>query len=103
MIRAVHICGELAESFVEIIHLREDAANCDDYKNVCGGVGKLVVSRESHLKRNTESLDGHNGYRTGGRANGEVDERVLSAVLGRNVVDHEDRKGGHKNAVYEKP
>jgi hypothetical protein len=91
----------LAESFVKIVHLRENAANCDYYEDVSGWMGKLIVSSESHLERNTKSLDSHNGDGASCRANGEVYERILFAMLGRNVVDHEDRKGSHKNAIYE--
>lgn len=62
---------------------------------------ELVVSRERHLQRNAKSLDEHDRDGAGGGADGEVDERVLAAMLGRNLVDHEDGKDGDEEAVDE--
>jgi len=62
---------------------------------------KLILPRKGHLQRNSERFDGHDGDRTGGGADGEVNERVLLAVLWRDLVNHEDGEDGYKNAVYE--
>ena len=96
-----HVGAKLRQRFVEVVHLRENAAYDDNYEDVGRGVGELVVAGESHLKRNTEGLDEHDRYRAGGGADGEVDERVLAAVLGRDLVDHEDGEDGDKEAVHE--
>lgn len=62
---------------------------------------ELVVARKCHLKRNTESLDEHDGNGTGGGADGKVDEGVLATVLGRDLVDHEDAEDDAEGAVEE--
>ena len=98
----VHVGGELAEGFVEVVHLRENAAYDHDDEDVCRGVCELVVPGECHLQRNTEGLDEHDRDRTGRGADGEVDQRVLAAVLGRDLVDHEDREDGDEEAVNQK-
>ena len=98
---AVHVGRELAESLVEVVHLREDTAYGDDYKDVSRGVRKLVVPGKGHLERNAECLDGHDGDGAGCGADGQVNERVLLAMLGRNVVNHENGEGGDEDAVDE--
>jgi hypothetical protein len=98
----VHVGGELAQGFVEVVHLRENAAHHQDNKDVCRRVCELVVPRKRHLERDTERFDEHDRYRAGGGANGEVDERVLATVLGRNLVDHEDAEDDAEGAVEEK-
>jgi hypothetical protein len=62
---------------------------------------ELVVTRKRHLERQTECLDEHYRHRAGCRADREVDEGVLAAVLGRNLVDHEDGEDGDEEAVEE--
>lgn len=96
-----HVGAELRQRFVEVVHLRENAAYDDDDEDVGRGVGELVVARESHLKRNAKGLDEHDRHRAGGSADGEVDERVLAAVLGSDLVDHEDGEDGDEEAVDE--
>lgn len=64
-------------------------------------MGELVVSRKCHLKRDTKSLDEHDGNGAGGGADGKVDEGVLATVLGRDLVDHEDAEDGAEGAVEE--
>jgi hypothetical protein len=97
----VHVGGELAQGLVEVVHLREDAAYDHDDEDVGRGVGELVVAREGHLEGNAEGLDEHDGDRAGGGADGEVDQGVLAAVLGSDLVDHEDGEDGDEKAVNE--
>lgn len=60
---------------------------------------ELVFSRKGHLERNSERFDSHDGDGAGGGADREVDERVLLAVLGCDLVDHEDGEDGDECAV----
>ena len=95
----IHVRRKLAQSLVEVIHLRENAANDQDYEDVCRRVCKLVVSSKCHLQGNTEGLDKHDGDGAGGGADGEVDQGVLAAVLGSDLVDHKDGENGNEKAV----
>jgi len=97
----IHVGRELAESFVEVVHLREDAAYNHDDENVGRRVSELVVSSKSHLECNTEGLDEHDRDGAGRGADGEVDQRVLATMLGSDLVDHEDREDGDEEAVNE--
>jgi hypothetical protein len=98
---SLHVSRELAQSLVEVVHLRKDAAYDHDHKDVGRRMRKLVVTRERHLERQTKGLDEHDGHGTGCRADGEVDERVLATVLWRDLVNHEDGEDGNKEAVEE--
>jgi hypothetical protein len=60
---------------------------------------KLVVPVERHLERNSEGLDSHDGHGSGRRTDGKVNERILLAMSGRDLVDHDDREDGHDGAV----
>lgn len=62
---------------------------------------ELVVPRKGHLECQAECLDEHDRYGPGGGADGEVDERVLATVLGRDLVDHEEGEDGDEEAVEE--
>lgn len=62
---------------------------------------ELILARECHLECKTEGLDEHNRDGTGGRADREVDKRVLATVLGGDLVDHEAGEDGDKKAVEE--
>jgi hypothetical protein len=64
-------------------------------------VCKLVVPGERHLERQAERLDEHDGDGARGGADGDVDEGVLAAVLGRDLVDHENGEDGDEEAVEE--
>lgn len=78
----VHIRAELAECFVKIVHLRQDADRDHDHEDVSAGVDKLVLASEGEFYGNAEGFDGHYADGADGRADGEVDERVLFAVGG---------------------
>lgn len=97
----VHVCRELAQGLVEVVHLCENATNHQNYEDICGGVRELVVARKCHLEGDTEGLDEHDGDGASGRANREVNERVLATVLGRNLVNHEDAEDDAESAVKE--
>ena len=60
---------------------------------------ELIVSRKGHFQRDTEGFDEHNRDGAGCGADGKVDEWVLAAMLGCNLVDHEDRKDSDKETV----
>lgn len=95
----VHVGGELAKGLVEVVHLCENAADDHDDKDIGRGVCELVVAGKGHLQRNAKRLDKHDGNGAGCGADGQVDQRVLAAVLGCDLVDHEDREDGNEEAV----
>lgn len=98
---SLHVRRELTQGLVEVVHLRKDATYDHDNEDVCRRMRKLVITCERHLERQTKGLDEHDRHRTGCRADGEVDERILATVLWRNLVDHEDGEDGNKEAVEE--
>ncbi len=81
--------------------MRENAAYNHDDEDVCRRMRELVVSRKCHLERDTKGLDEHDGDRPSGGADGKVDQRVLAAVPGRDLVNHEDGENCNKEAVDE--
>lgn len=97
----VHVCRKLAQGLVEVIHLGEDAADYQDDEDIGRRVGELVVSSKRHLERNAKGLDEHDGNGARRGADGEIDEGVLAAVLGRDLVDHEDAEDDAEGAVEE--
>lgn len=99
----LHVGRELAQCLVQVVHLCENATHDQDDEGVCRRVSKLVVAREGHLERQTERLDEHDGHGAGCRADGDVNERVLAAVLGCDLVNHEDGEDGDEQAVEEEP
>ena len=64
---------------------------------------KLIVARECQLQSNTEGLDRHDGDRSHGRADRDVDERVLLSIEGGDSVNHHGRENRHCQAVKKKP
>lgn len=95
----VHVCTELAQGLVEIIHLCHDGDHSDDHKGICARVDQLILAAECEFESNTEPLDRTNGDASDSTADAEVDQRVLLAVFGGHIVDHEDGKGDHDRAV----
>jgi hypothetical protein len=95
----LHVCRELTQGLVEVVHLREDTAYNHDNEDVSRRMRELVVTRKSHLERESECLDEHDRHRASRRADGKVDQRVLATVLRRNLVDHEDGKDRDEKAV----
>jgi len=97
----VHVRRELAQRLVEVVHLGENTSHDHDNEHIRRRMRELVVTRKRHLESQTERLDEHDGDRARRRANGEVDERVLAPIFWRNLVNHEDRKHRHEQAVEE--
>ena len=97
--RNAHVGWELAQGLVKVVHLRQNAHSGDDDKDICRGVGELVVASKSELEGNAESLDGHDGDGADKRADAEVDQRVLLAVDGGDLVDGDDRVHGDGEGV----
>lgn len=64
-------------------------------------MSKLIFTSKRHLERQTESLDEHDGHGARRRADGDVNEWVLAAILWCDLVDHEDGKDGDEQAVEE--
>ena len=64
----LHVGWELAQSFVEIIHLRKNAYNDDDDEDIGRRVWELVITAQTQFQSNTESFDGHDWNGTDGRA-----------------------------------
>lgn len=97
----IHVRRKLAQSLVEVIHLRENAAHDHDDEDIGRGMCELVVSRECHLQRDAEGFDEHDRDRASCGADGEVDEWVLAAMFRGDLVDHEDGEDGNEEAVDE--
>jgi hypothetical protein len=98
----LHRCGKLAQSLVEIVHLRQDADCGQDDEHVSRWVCKLVLSSHSQFHRNSESLDRHNRNSADSRANRQVNKGVLLPVLGCNSIYHNDCKNHHCGAEQQK-
>jgi hypothetical protein len=64
-------------------------------------MGELVIASKCQLDGNAEALDRHDGHATDGAADGDVDERVLAAVRGSDMVDHYDSEDSDGGAVEE--
>jgi len=93
----------LAKGFVEVIHLRQDAANGHNRKGVGRGMRKLVVPVQRQLQGNTKSFDRHDRYRPNGRTDGYVYEWRFLSMPGSHLVDHYAGKDGNCSAVEQKP
>ena len=99
----VHIGGELAESLVKVVHLRQDADGRDNHKHVGGRVGELIVPSKRQLEGDAKGLDGHDRDGADARADAQVDERVLLAVSGRHLVDHDAREYADDKGIQQEP
>jgi len=95
----LHICRELTQSFVEIVHLRQ---NTDDHHNdeyICRRMRELIASAQSEFQGDTKCLDRHDGDGANCRADGDVDERVLATISWRNAINHDAGKCCHEHDV----
>lgn len=54
---SLHICRELTQSFIEIVHLCEDTHDDDDDKDIGRRMGELIVSTEGQFQRDAEGLN----------------------------------------------
>lgn len=97
----VHVCVELTQRLVKVVHLGQNAHRGDEDEDVSAWVGELVASGKSELDGDTDALDGHDGNGSDGAADGEVHERVLASVARRDAVDHDNGEDGHEDAVEE--
>lgn len=95
----VHVSVELAQSLVEVVHLRQNADDRDKDEDVCAGMGELVVTSKCQLDGDTDTLDGHDGDGTDGAADGNVNQRVLASVARAYAVDHDSREDDDQNHV----
>lgn len=96
-----HVCGELIQSLVEIVHLHKDAHDDDNGKTVRGRVRELVVAVERKLERDAKALDAHDGDGADQAADGDVDKWRAFAVLWDHAPDHKHSKSRHKETVRE--
>lgn len=62
-------------------------------------MGELVVAGKGKLKGNAESLDRHDRDGANGRADRDVDESIVLAVNGGDLIDHDDREYNHSSGV----
>lgn len=93
------IRGEAGKRLVEVVHLRHNADNRQEHEDVGRRMRELIVTPECQLQGDSEGLDRHDGHGANGRADGEIDERILLAVFGRNLVYHHDGEDSHGNSV----
>jgi hypothetical protein len=62
-------------------------------------VAELVVASKSKLKRNTKSLDRHDGNGADGGADGKINESVSPSIDRGNLVNHEDGESNNGERV----
>lgn len=60
------------------------------------------MAGKGKLKGNSESLDGHDRDRADSRADRKVDEGILLAMDGSNLVNHENGKRDNRDGVEQK-
>lgn len=92
---------KLVEGLVEIVHLREDADDDDDGKDVGARVCQLIVAGKGELEGDAEALDAHDGDGSDSATDRDVDERIPLAVSRGDLVDHGDREYGDGETVDE--
>jgi hypothetical protein len=98
----LHVGGEVGKSFVEVIHLGQNADGCQDHENIGRGMAELVVASKGELERNTKSFDRHDRNGSNSRADGKVNESVLLAISGGNSVNHKDGETNDGEGVEKK-
>lgn len=97
----IQVRGECRKSFVEVVHLCQNADHYNNREDVCRRVRELVVSGERELQSNAKCFDSHDRDRADSRADRDVDEWVLAAMLRCDPVNHEDRENANNDAVDE--
>ena len=90
------------ESFVEVVHLDENADDRDDPKHVCAWMRELVVPGKRQLDGDAEAFNGHNGDGTHGGAYRDVDGGIRPTVSRNNGVNHDKREHGNSEAIHHK-
>ena len=68
-----HLSGKLAQGFVEVVHLGQDADCGQNHEDISRWVAELIAPGKRKLQRNAKRLDRHDGDGADGRANGQVD------------------------------
>lgn len=58
----LHVCGELAQSLVEVVHLCQDAKAGNNRKYVGRGMRELIVAIKGELQCDSKCLDRHDRY-----------------------------------------
>lgn len=91
----------MTQGLVEVVHLRQNADDCDENKDVGAGVGELVVTGKGQLDGNTDTLDGHDGDGADGAADGNIDQRVLASITRAHAVDHDSREDDDQQHIEE--
>lgn len=99
----IHVRSELRQSFVEVVHLCQDADCHYDHEHVRRRVCELVVPAKCELDGNTERFDRHDGHTAHSTADADIHQRILFAVFGRNPVYHEYGECGDEGAIEEEP
>lgn len=97
----VHLCGKNRQSFIEIVHLDEDAYCCQDHEDIGRRMRELIAARKSELQGNAKCLDGHDGHGADSRTYGQIYQGILFAVNRSDLVDHDGSEYDHDNAVQE--
>lgn len=93
----------MSECLVEVVHLGQNADGGQDHEDISRRVRKLVLSSKGKLQRDAKSLDRHDRDGANGRANGEVDESILAAVDGGDLVYHDDGENRDSYDVEQEP
>jgi hypothetical protein len=91
----------LTQGLVEVVHLRQNADDCDEDKDVGARMGELVVTGKGQLDGNTDTLDGHDGDGADGAADGNIDQRVLASITRAHAVDHDSREDDDQQHIEE--
>lgn len=97
----LHVAGEASKCLVKVIHLGDNAETSQNHKDISRRVAELVVACKGKLEGDAESLGRHDGNGADSRADGEIDERILLAVVWGNSVDHEDSKRDDGDGIEE--
>lgn len=98
-IACIHGGRKLAQSFVEVVHLGQNANSCQNDEDISRRVCELVIASQGQLDGNSKSLDRHDRNRSDSRADRKVDEGVLLSILWSYLVDHGGCKYGNSEYI----
>ena len=85
----VHVGGELAQRFVEVVHLGQDTHHNHNGEDVCGWMSKLVFAAKREFQSNAEAFDSHDGDGADGRANADVNHGIFLPINRGDLIDHD--------------
>jgi hypothetical protein len=97
----VHVGIELTQGLVEVIHLCQDADDCDENEDVCAWVSELVVAAQGQLDGDTDTFYCHDGDGANSAADGNVNQRVLASITRAHAVDHDGREDNDQQHIEE--